>query len=125
MTDGPVTLGVLKDVLPVGVTYVAGTASNNAEFEFDNYDAGTRTLTWTADSVSTSGSVTYQATVDAGAAALEQPLTNTATIDSEETSPVSDSSDVSVFAVVQPHVPTPPPTDWNSPRATRAPRVPA
>ncbi len=109
VTDGPVTNGVLTDVLPAGVTYVAGSASDSTEFEFISYDSGTRTLTWTADSATTSGSVTYQAKVDAGAAKLAQPLTNVATIDSEETSPVEDTSNV--FVAPPPQGETAPPTD--------------
>ena len=50
VTDGPVTNGVLTDVLPAGVTYVSGSATDSTEFEFVSYDSGTRTLTWTADS---------------------------------------------------------------------------
>jgi fimbrial isopeptide formation D2 family protein/uncharacterized repeat protein (TIGR01451 family) len=113
VANGPLTNGVLTDVLPAGVTYTAGTATDSTEFEFVSYDSGTRTLTWDADTVTMSGSVTYQATIDTGAAALTQPLTNTATIDSEETSPDSDTSNV--FVAPPPHgetfQPTPPPTD--------------
>ena len=58
--------------------------------------------------MTTTGSVTYQAKVDAGAAKLAQPLTNVATIDSDQTTPVEDTSNVFVFpAAVQ----TAPPTD--------------
>ena len=89
------------------------------------YNATTRTLTWTAATVTASGTVTYKAKVDKGAAALDQPLTNVATIDSAQTAPSSDTSDV--FVPVPPlaetHVPTAPPTDTVAPdrRASRAP----
>jgi fimbrial isopeptide formation D2 family protein len=112
-SGAPVTHGVITDVLPVGLTYVAGSATNRAEFLFQAYNPTTRTLTWTAATVSASGTVTYKATVDKGAAALDQPLTNVATIDSDQTEPSSDTSDV--FVPVPPlaetHVPTAPPTD--------------
>ena len=108
------TNGVITDVLPLGLTYVEGSATNSAEFTFlPPFNATTRTLTWTAANVTTGGTVTYQAKVNKGAAALDQPLTNVATIDSAQTTPSSDTSDV--FVPVPPlaetHVPTAPPTD--------------
>jgi fimbrial isopeptide formation D2 family protein len=112
-SGAPVTHGIITDVLPVGLTYVADSATNSGEFIFQAYDPTTRTLTWTAATVTTSGTVTYKAKVDKGAAALDQPLTNVATIDSDQTEPSSDTSDV--FVPVPPlaetHVPTAPPTD--------------
>ncbi len=122
-SGAPVTNGVITDVLPIGLTYVAGSATNNAEFTFVAYNGTTRTLTWTAATVTASGTVTYKATVDKGAAALDQPLTNVATIDSAETEPSSDTSDV--FVPVPPlaetHVPTAPPTDTLEPTETNQP----
>ncbi len=53
--------------------------------------------------------MTYQVTINAGAAALVQPLTNTATIDSAETEPDSDTS--VVFVAPPPLGETAPPTD--------------
>ena len=53
------------------------------------YNSTTRTLTWTAANVTASGTVTYKAKVNKGAAALAQPLTNVATIDSAQTAPSS------------------------------------
>ena len=91
--------GVITDVLPNGLTYVDGSATDSAEFTFAGYDAGSRTLTWVALSVSASGSVTYQATVQDGSFDLPQPLENVATISSEQTDPVSDTADVLVQAV--------------------------
>ncbi len=104
MTDG-----VITDVLPAGVTYIGGSATGNAEFTFQGYDATTRTLTWTADDVSEDGTVSYQATVDEGAAELIQPLINIASIDSDQTEP--DEADSPVF------VPTIP---WRSPIRRRS-----
>jgi uncharacterized repeat protein (TIGR01451 family)/fimbrial isopeptide formation D2 family protein len=111
----PVTDGIITDVLPVGVTYVVDSATDNAEFTFQGYDDATRTLTWTAEEVSEDGSVTYQATIDEGAAELEQPLVNVATIDSAETEPDDDDSPVFVPTIPAGATATPritlPPTD--------------
>src|SRR6187401_1904514 len=75
-TNGSVDDGTISDVIPAGLTYVTGSATNSGEFTFAGYDSATRTLSWIALHVTTSGSVTYQATVDVGAAALQQPLRN-------------------------------------------------
>ena len=107
-----VTDATITDVLPAGVTYVNGSASSNDEFTFDGYDSATRTLSWSADAVTKDGSVTYQAKVDKGASALAQPLENLATIDSSETGPDSDTSDV--FVPAPPKAETAPPTDVQS-----------
>jgi uncharacterized repeat protein (TIGR01451 family) len=114
LADGPLHNGKIEDVLPAGIDYVTGSATSNAEFTFNGYDSGTRTLTWLATDVTTSGSVSYKATAAVGAAGLPQPLENTATISSDETGPDSDTSHV--FVVVPPlaetSVPnTAPPTD--------------
>ncbi len=106
----PVTNGVITDVLPVGITYVVDSATDDPQFTFGGYDDATRTLTWTADDVSEDGSVTYQATVDDGAAGLVQPLLNLATIDSDETLP--DDGDSQIF------VPTIPAAATGTPRPT-------
>ena len=110
-----VTNGILTDVLPEGLQYVDGTASSDSQFIFQGYDPDTRTLTWTAEKVSTDGSVTYDALVLAGASELSQPLTNTATILSDQTQPDSDTSDVFVptvpAGVTSPPKVTQPPTD--------------
>jgi hypothetical protein len=53
--------------------------------------------------------VTYQAKVDVGASELAQPLENIATIDSDQTEPDDDVSDV--FVPVIPQAETAPPTD--------------
>jgi uncharacterized repeat protein (TIGR01451 family) len=126
-TGSASTDGTITDVLPAGLTYVTGSATGSADFTFSGYNAGTRTLTWTAsDGVSASGSVTYQAKVDAGAAGLAQPLENVATIDSSDTQPDSDVSDVFVAVpplaeTDNPNVPTAPQTDIASSGGTQAP----
>lgn len=60
-----------------------------------------------------SGSLTYQVTVDVGASALSQPLENVATIVSDQTGAVEDTSDVfvSVIPLGETNIPTPLPTD--------------
>jgi uncharacterized repeat protein (TIGR01451 family) len=116
----PVTHGVITDVLPIGLTYVANSASTNSQFTAVSYNSATRTLTWTAATVDANGTLSYKATVDIGAAELEQPLTNIATISSDQTPPDDDTSDV--FVPVPPegetHVPTAPPTDTLEPAET-------
>jgi uncharacterized repeat protein (TIGR01451 family) len=115
LSFGPVTNGVITDKLPAGVTYVTGSATGNAQFTFDSYNATTRTLTWKAATVSVDGSVTYKVTVDAGANALAQPLVNTATIDSDQTDKDDDTQNVFVETPPQAATATPvrtlPPTD--------------
>ena len=110
----PVSNGVITDVLPEGVTYVVDSATDSAQFIFDAYDDTTRTLTWKAATVSASGSLQYKVTVDVDASNIvDQPLTNTATIDSDQTEPDSDTSDIFVPAVpaAETSKPTPPQTD--------------
>ena len=116
-TGDEVTDATIEDVLPPGLTYVTGSASSDAQFTFIGYDIPTRTLSWSAESVDEGGSVHYDATVDDGAADIpDQPLTNTATIDSEETQEDSDTSDVFVapLPLAETSVPTPPQTDIGS-----------
>jgi uncharacterized repeat protein (TIGR01451 family)/fimbrial isopeptide formation D2 family protein len=108
LTNGPVHNGVITDTLPVGLAYITGSATGNAEFSFVDFDAATRTLTWTAPLVSADGSVTYQVTVLEGSADLPQPLVNVATIDSDETPPDDDERQVLVDE--PPLAITPPPT---------------
>jgi fimbrial isopeptide formation D2 family protein len=109
----------IKDVLPNGLTYVAGSATSDSQFTFQGFDAGTRTLTWTAAEVDASGSVTYQAKVNTGAAGLQQPLHNVAVIDSDDTEPDSDGSDV--FVAPPPQAETAPPTDVAGTEGSSAP----
>jgi len=121
LANGPVDNGKIEDVLPAGLTYVTGSATDsaNGEFVFDGYDSATRTLTWVASGVggvTENGSVTYEATVDEGAAELAQPLTNTACISSDQTDEDCAESDVFVGTPVlaetaPPGGKTAPPTD--------------
>jgi uncharacterized repeat protein (TIGR01451 family) len=111
-SGAPQTNGVLEDVMPKGLTYVNGSATNSDEFSFvsatKNAD-GTTTLRWEAPNVTKGGTLTYKATVDAGAADLAQPLENVATITTDQLGPISDTSDV--FVQQPPQELTPPPTD--------------
>jgi uncharacterized repeat protein (TIGR01451 family) len=126
LTNGPVTQGVITDVLPAGLEYVAGSATGNAQFTFVSYTPATRTLLWTAPTVSADSSVTYRVTVLAGANSLPQPLVNTATIDSAETSPSSDTDQVLVEAPVlaataTPRITLPPTSTLDGPEGTSGP----
>jgi uncharacterized repeat protein (TIGR01451 family)/fimbrial isopeptide formation D2 family protein len=112
LTGGPVNNGVITDTIPEGLTYVDGSATDNAEFTFVDYDDATRTLTWTAPIVSADDSVTYQVTVDADSFELPQPLVNVATIESDETPLDDDTAEVGVQQVFEEtSPPTLPPTD--------------
>jgi uncharacterized repeat protein (TIGR01451 family)/fimbrial isopeptide formation D2 family protein len=117
---GVLTDASIVDVLPVGLEYKAGTASSNADFAFTGatFDASTKqwTLRWDATGVlpdPVDGFVTYDVTVLAAAADEAQPLTNTATIDSNETPPDSDTQSIAVLP--PPEALTPPPTDVFTP----------
>jgi fimbrial isopeptide formation D2 family protein len=100
LVNGPVHNGVIADVLPVGLAYIDGTATGNAEFTFVNFDAGSRTLTWTAPLVTASSTVTYQVQVLEGSAELPQPLINVVTIVSDETA--EDDDDAAVLVAEPP-----------------------
>jgi uncharacterized repeat protein (TIGR01451 family) len=114
IVNPPVTGGIITDVLPAGLDYVAASATGNGWFSFASFDAGTRTLTWTAPIVAANGSVTYQVTVTAAAASMPQPLVNVATVDSLQTLPDDDTDRVfvqQVLAETGRPVITLPPTD--------------
>ncbi len=82
LSDGPATHAVISDPLPEFLSYVDGSASDGGV-----YDAATRTLTWSYDSLTdASGSVTFETTVDASAPETA-PIENVATIRSDETAP--------------------------------------
>ena len=119
---GPITNGVISDVLPEGLEYVEGSATDDANFSFVDYDEATRTLTWeTAADVtldSPTGSVTYQTVVLEEAPEISQPLVNVATIDSDETEP--DDDDKAVAALAPPLELTPPPTSTFAPETGRS-----
>jgi uncharacterized repeat protein (TIGR01451 family) len=84
IVNPPVTGGIITDVLPAGLDYVAASATGNGVFAFAGYDAGTRTLSWTAPVVVGNGFVTYQVTVTAVGA---QSIDNVTLIDSQQTTP--------------------------------------
>ena len=108
----PVTNGVIHDVLPAGVEYIADSASSNDEFTFVDYDASTRTLTWKAANVTKSGELTYQVKVLEEAEGFG-PLTNVATISSDQTQEDEATSDIFVPTIPEAETskPTPPQTD--------------
>jgi len=112
--SGPVTNAVITDVLPQG--YGAPTAiSNDGTGAPGTWNATTRSITWKWATLSASGAVSYKVVVLTGADALAQPLTNVASIVSDQTAPASASREVAVAGQVlaatsTPRV-TPPPTD--------------
>jgi len=112
---GPLTHAVIVDTVPDGLQFVTGSAHGNADFGDGAYDATTRKITWNASATDgalpdpANGTLTYQVKVLAAAAEGVQPLVNTATIDSAETEPVSDTASVAVLP--PPLALTPPPTD--------------
>jgi uncharacterized repeat protein (TIGR01451 family) len=112
--SGPVTNAVITDVLPQG--YGAPTAiSNDGTGAPGTWNATTRTITWKWPTLSASGTLSYKVVVLTGADALAQPLTNVASIVSDQTAPASASRDVAIpgavlAATATPRV-TPPPTD--------------
>jgi uncharacterized repeat protein (TIGR01451 family) len=115
LTNGPVHNAVIWDTLPVGLTYISGSATGNAEFTFDSFNATTRVLTWVAPIATTDGSVTYKVKVAKGSAELPQPLINVARIVSDETDQDQDDARVLVAppplaATATPRI-TLPPTD--------------
>ncbi|MGH2357195.1 MAG: SpaA isopeptide-forming pilin-related protein [Candidatus Limnocylindria bacterium] len=111
LTNGPVTNAVITDPVPAGLVYVSGSASNGGV-----YDAATRTLTWSFATLTTSGSVTFQTTVDVATISRTAPTVNVAVIRSDQTPPDEGSDSVSV--VVEPPplggTPTPAPSVPNT-----------
>jgi len=95
LTNGPVTNAVISDELPDGLVYVTGSASDGGV-----YDAATDTLTWTFPTLSGSGSVTFQTTVDVETISRVAPTVNVAVISSDQT-PEDEGQD-SVSVVVEP-----------------------
>jgi len=112
--NGPVTNAVITDVLPQG--YGAPTAiSNDGTGAPGTWNATTRSITWKWATLSASGTVSYKVVVLTGADARPQPLTNVASIVSDQTAPASASRKVAIPGAVEaatstPRV-TPPPTD--------------
>ena len=115
--DAGVRGATITDVLPAGLDYVDGSATSTDQMVFQGYDAATRTLSWLAETLDASGQVTYQVIVAAGADELAQPLENLAVIDSDQTEPEDDESEVFVPTVpaAATSKPTLPPTDAAAP----------
>ena len=105
LANGPVTNAVITDVIPTGFAYVAGSASNSGVF-----NQATNTVTWTFATLSASGSVTFQTTVNPATISRTGPTVNTATIDSNETAPDTGQDSVTVAVVPPVLAGTPPPT---------------
>jgi uncharacterized repeat protein (TIGR01451 family) len=116
---GPLTGVVITDDVPTGLEFVVGSAAGNADFDAGVFADGV--ITWNAKGATqalpdpANGTLTYQVKVLAAAADQPQPLVNTATIDSNETGPDSDTASVSVLPPVL--VLTPPPTSTFSPES--------
>ena len=91
LTNGPVTGAVITDTLPTGLSYVNGSALPAAGFSLS---ADGRTLTWNFATLTTSGSVSFQTSVNA--ATILSPTVNVATIDSNETTPDTGQDQVTV-----------------------------
>ena len=71
--DSP-TRAHLFDALPEGVTYVAGSVTSTEEMTFTGFETDEEEqeawLEWDADSLTTSGTVTYKVTIDSDAASV-------------------------------------------------------
>jgi uncharacterized repeat protein (TIGR01451 family) len=114
LTGDPTTNAVITDVVPFGLQYVKGSATGDGAFAFASFDASSGRLSWTAETLTTSGSVRYSAFVVEGASTLSQPIENVAAILSEGTDPTDDFSDIYVPGAVAAATSgprTPPPTD--------------
>ena len=117
-----VTNAVITDVVPKGLQYVDGSATNNAEFTFDGYDSTTRTLSWTAAKVTENGSVTYKALVTQGRQ-RSSPSRSPTWRRSSPTRPSPTMTSSDVFVPVDPAVPRPlrrPTLSGHQPRDERA-----
>jgi uncharacterized repeat protein (TIGR01451 family) len=114
LTGDPLGNAVITDVVPFGLQYVKGSATGDGAFAFTSSDASSGRLSWTATTLTTSGSVSYSAFVVEGASTLSQPIENVAAIVSDGTDPTDDFSDIFVPAAVAGETSgprTPPPTD--------------
>ena len=105
LTDGPVTNAVITDELPAGLVYVAGSASDGGQLVEG-------VLTWSFPTLSESGSVTFQTTVDVETISRTAPTVNVAVIASDQTP--EDTGQDEVRVTVEPPVlggtPTPRPS---------------
>jgi hypothetical protein len=86
LTNGPVDLAVITDVVPAGFTFLD--AANGGTF-------ASGTVTWDLGTISSSGSVSFRTTVNASTIATGT-TTNTAVIDSEDTAPDDGQDSVTV-----------------------------
>ena len=93
LTNGPVTDAFITDTLPTGLNYVAGSASPATGFTLSGDG---RTLRWDFPTLSSSGSVSFQTSVDVATISRSAPTVNVATIDSDETSPDNGQDQVAV-----------------------------
>ncbi len=101
LVNGPVTGAVITDPLPAGFTFID--ASNGGSLIGN-------TVTWNLGTVNASGSVTFRTTVNPVTVA-RGTVTNTATIDSNETAPDTGQDSVTVSQTgTQASVSTPAPT---------------
>jgi len=95
-TGGAATGLVLTDPLPAHLTYIADSATDGG-----SYDAATRTLTWTWDTLGAVAgvrAVTFRATVDADTP-LNTTLANTASLTcTEMTTPLSSTASLRIVA---------------------------
>ena len=113
---GVLTNAVIADPVPAGLEYITGSATGDANFTFDSYDATTKTLTWKAATLPdpADGSVTFQVKVLEAAAEIGI-VDNVATIQSDQTPPDEGEVPVGVLpppeALTPPPAITPPPTD--------------
>jgi fimbrial isopeptide formation D2 family protein/uncharacterized repeat protein (TIGR01451 family) len=97
LTNGPVTNAVITDEVPAGVEYVDGSASDGGV-----YTDADRTLTWTFPTLTSSGSVTFQTTVDPETISRVAPTVNIAVIDSDETEPDEGQDSIRVTVIPPP-----------------------
>lgn len=97
LTEGPVSGALITDALPPGLTYVAGSAGPGS-----SYDSASRTLTWSFASLTASGSVSFQTSVDVATISRTAPTENAAIIDSAETAPDDARRTVSVAVEAPP-----------------------
>ena len=102
LTEGPVSAALITDALPPGLTYVEGSAAPAA-----SYDAASRTLTWAFPTLSASGSVSFQTSIDIATISRTAPTQNVAVIDSAETAPDDGRASVAVAVEAPPLAGTP------------------
>ena len=94
VTNGPAHDAVISDTLPLGLTYLAGSASPSTGFSVSVNGSGQQVLTWMVDELTGSDNLfTYTATVNDDA---EGTLTNLACVDSLDTDEICDDSTVDV-----------------------------